>query len=362
MKQVVAFIITSIYCIAQAQAQVIGGESMMQYLRLPRNAHATALGGMVVCNPSADVMLSLANPALLRPEFNNELGISNNFYLGKAQFSNAVYAWHSNKYNTSFSTSVSSMQYANTVILDPAGINYGNNTFASDINLQASASRQYTKYWRYGATARFAYSRLASNIATAVMGDAGVVYANTDKQIYCGMLVKNIGVVTSRYTTGRPSEPLPFDMQIGFSKKFLKAPFRINILAHHLYQWDIRYNNPADLFNSSLFGIDSSQLNRTYFGDKLMRHFNFGVDLLLGKRLELNVGYSHLRRRELSLVQKQGLTGFSFGLGVLLPKFKIYYGNSVYHLSGSYHEVCVVLNTKQLFGIGAPVVANNAVW
>jgi hypothetical protein len=334
-------------------AQVTGGESIFQFLRLPNSAHASAMGGMVVSNPSNDVSFGYSNPALLNPGMHNQLAINQNFYLAGSSYTNAMYAHHSTKWNTTFGGGISYMNYGKIDVTNTNGQIIGRNN-ASGVNMQINASKTYKNKWRYGAALKFVNVALASQQGNGVMADAGLQYADTTKQLYFGMVVKNIGFSTSRFTT--QSEPLPFDMRIGITKKFVKAPFRINAIVHHLYQWDIRYDNPADQLNSSFFG-NTDTIPNNYFADKLFRHFNFGIDVILGKRLEINVGYSHQRRGELALKEKLALAGFSVGANLYFPKFDIHYGRSIYALAGNYNDIGVNFKLKEAFGLGKSAFA-----
>jgi hypothetical protein len=348
MKLFIAFV----FCLSTHLlfAQVTGGESVYQFLRLPNSAHASGMGGMVVSNPSNDVSFGFANPALLRSGIHNQLALNQNFHLSGTSITNLMYAHHSNKYKTTFAGGLTYVNYGKIRATYTNGIIY-NQLFATDVALQLSASKNYKTNWRYGTSLKFVSSQLGSFNSIGVMADAGIVYYDTAKQLYFGMLAKNIGFQLSKYSAQSGNEPLPFDMQIGLSKKLAKAPFRLNVIAHHLYQWNIRYDNPLDKIDNSFFGT-ADTVTSNYFADKLFRHFNFGVDLLLGKRLEINVAYSHQRRTELALKEKLGMAGFSFGLGVHLPKLDVHYARNIYNLAGNYNQIGIHLKMKELFGLG----------
>jgi hypothetical protein len=259
-----------------------------------------------------------------------------------------MYAHHSIKLKTTFGAGLSYINYGS---IDVTNVNAQilTSQASAAFNMQINASKSYKNKWRYGAALKFVNASLAKIQSNALIADAGIQYADTVKQLYFGMVVKNIGLSLSKY--GSQSEPLPFDMRLGITKKFVKAPFRINAIVHHLYQWDIRYDNPADQLNSSFFG-NTDTIPKNYFADKLFRHFNFGVDVILGKRLELNIGYSHQRRGELALKDKLAFAGFSVGANLYFPKFHIHYGRSVYALAGNYNEVGLNFKLKETFGLG----------
>lgn len=334
-------------------AQVVGGENSFEFLRLSQSPHISALGGVSVINPSSDASMVNANPALLRPEFHTTLSLNYNYYYSKTRVSNLTYAYHSSKLNTTFGLGLNYLDYGSFNITDQIG--YGQGSFrAADYSLQFSASRNYLDKWRYGATLKYAHSSLLDNKSAAMLADIGVAYADTSSQWYLGAAIKNAGVTLKNYN---PSikQTLPLDFQIGITKKFKKAPFSIMVLAHHLHQWNIRYDNPADqVDNQLLFDNSSTETKeKNYFADKLFRHFVFALDVNLGKRLEISAGYNHLRRSELSITDKKGMSGFSFGAGLYLNKFVFHYAQSHFHLAGAYHELGMNIKLNQLFGLGA---------
>ena len=332
-------------------AQVNGGAQSMSFLRLPQSPHVSALGGLVVASPSADVMFSLSNPALLRPEFHTQLGLNYNGYYSGTRISHLYYAHHQQNLKTTFGLGFNYVNYGTFNLTDALGQSQGT-AKAADFVFSLTASRAYLERWRYGAALKYAGSTLPNARSFAVLADIGVVYADTGSQWYMGAAVKNAGVTLRRYDPTVP-QSLPLDLQIGVTKKFKKAPFSLMVLAHHLTRWDIRYDNPADAVNNELL-LDNTQTTKekTYFADKLFRHFVFALDVNLGKRLEISAGYNHLRRGELSLTDKKGLSGFSFGGGLYLNRFTIHYARSYYHLAGAYNEVGISIAMNRLFGLG----------
>jgi hypothetical protein len=344
--------ISLLFVISISKAQVNGGEHMFEFLRLSQSPHISALGGIVASSPASDVMMTTANPALLRPEFHTNLGLNYNIYYAGTKVSNMVYAHHSKKLNTTFGLGLQYLNYGTFQLTDAVG-NLTGESKAADYSINLSASKSYLEKWRYGATLKIANSNLIDKKATALLADIGVAYADTNNLWYLGVVIKNAGVSLKNYEKGY-NQPLPIDMQIGVTKKFKKAPFSIMVLAHHLQKWDIRYDNPADQTDNQLLFTDSLTVTKekTYFADKLFRHFVFALDVNLGKRLELSLGYNHLRRAELTIDEKKGMSGFSFGGGLYLNKFTIHFAKSYYHIAGSYTEIGINFKLNQLFGLG----------
>src|SRR5690606_36515850 len=157
--------------------------------------------------------------------------------------------------------------------------------------------------------------------------------------------------VLKKYIPENEAEPLPFDLQIGITKGLKNVPLRLFVVAHHLYRWDIRYDNPADRVTNSFFEPEEDD-DKSYFFDKLYRHINFGAEIILAKKLTATVAYNHLRRRENGVADAMGLAGFSFGFGLELNKLQVKYARSYYGSSGAYNELGFNLQLNKFFGAG----------
>lgn len=348
------FVLLFALCCNTLHAQVTGGQHAMEFLRLPNAPRISALGGIAIANPDKDVSFALQNPALIRPAMHTDLGLAQNFYYSGISISNLQYAHHAPNIKTSFALGVQYLNYGSFRQTDMLGNQYG--TFkANDFAITLGAGRQYNKYWRYGAALKFAHSSLFDKSASAILADVGVNYYDTATLWDIGIVAKNLGFMAKKYNPDNPAEPLPFDLQIGISKRFKHLPLRLMTNIHHLYEWNIRYDNPADVQQNTLFGNSDSTATtkeKTYFADKLFRHFNFGAEISIGKRITVSGGYSHLHRSELAIKEKTGMAGFSFGVGVDLNKFHIQYARSYYHIAGAYNEFGLNMTLNKLFGVG----------
>ncbi|MBL7720033.1 MAG: type IX secretion system protein PorQ [Flavipsychrobacter sp.] len=337
-------------CSAPLRAQVTGGQAAFEYLRLANSPHISALGGISVAMPTSDIAFAMQNPSLMRPGLHNQLGLNYNAYYSGINIMNLQYGYHSEKLNTSFAVGFQYLNYGKMTMTDPVGNIYGEFT-PVDYGISLVASRQYNEHWRYGATLKYAGSALYDKRASALLADVGVNYYDSSSLLDIGIVARNMGVSLTRYTPG-VVEPLPFDLQIGISKRFKHIPLRLFTTIHHLYEWDIRYDDPATRTQSTLIGADTSTKEKSYFADKLFRHFIFGTELTIAKRLTLTVAYNHLRRGELAMAEKKGAAGFSFGAGIDLNKFQVHYARSYYHIAGAYNEFGLNMSLNKLFGIG----------
>jgi len=335
-----------------ARSQVAGGQNAFEYLRESNSPHVSALGGIAPANPDKDVSFTLQNPALLNPQYHNQLSLNYNLYYAHISIANLQYAYHVVPLNTDFGLGVQYFNYGKFTGTDIYGNELGD-VRAVDYSINLSASRQYLQHWRYGATLKFAHSRLADLSATAALADVGIVYEDTATLWTFGLVAKNMGFTLKKYNPRLPEEPLPFDLQLGVTKQLKNLPLRISIVGHHLYEWDIRYDNPADKVSQDLFGnADTTAQDKSYFTDKLFRHINISAELVLAKRLTISAGYSHLHRSELGLDEQKGLAGFSFGAGLELNKLQVHYARSYLATAGAYNEFGLSIRLNRFFGIG----------
>lgn len=339
-------------CCSIALGQVAGGQFAFEFLRLSNSPRVSAMGGISVANPADDISFALQNPSLMRAGLHNQLQLNYNGMYAGISSTNLNYGYHAEKINTSFVFGVQYLDYGNFTQTTAGGVQQGEFT-AIDYAVTVGASRSYGKHWRYGTNLKFAHSALYTQRATAAMMDVGINYYDTSSLWDIGIVAKNMGVMLDKFAPDAPAEPIPFDLQLGVSKRFQHVPLKLFTTVHHLYEWDIRYDNPDDNnTNTILSGVDSNESTKSYFADKLFRHFIFGAEITFGKRITVTGSYNYLRRKEMALQTVPGTTGFSFGVCANLNKFVINYGRSYYHISGPYNEIGITFRMNKLFGLG----------
>ncbi|HTO14264.1 MAG TPA: type IX secretion system protein PorQ [Edaphocola sp.] len=334
-----------------AQSQIVGGTHAFEMLNVSNSAHVSALGGLTPAIPDQDVSLAWQNPALYRPGVHNQLSFNYNLFFADIKIMNLQYAYYVPKLKTTFGGGIQSINYGTFQAADIYGISLGE-VQANDIAVSFSASRSYGERWRYGATLKYAHSVLADRTAGALLTDVGVVYHDTSNSITLGIVARNMGFMTKKYNPNNLAEPLPFDVNIGFTKELKNVPLKLFVVAHHLYQWDIRYNNPADKKNNIFFNDSVEVKDKNKFVDNMFRHLNFGTELILGKRLGVTLAYNHLRRGELSTLESKGMAGFSLGTSLYLNRLQVHYARSIMATAGAYNEFGLNLSLDKMFKVG----------
>ena len=95
-------------------------------------------------------------------------------------------------------------------------------------------------------------------------------------------------------------------------------PVRFSLTGHHLYVFDISYN---DIESNYIFDEKGNKIQKKIsIADKISRHFVIGTELLIHKNFNLLFGYNFLRRKELLVNGLGGAAGFSFGASLRIKK------------------------------------------
>jgi hypothetical protein len=115
----------------------------------------------------------------------------------------------------------------------------------------------------------------------------------------------------------------------------------------NMQSWNLTYQNPTALVVRDPITGEIVKEGCWFFGDQLMRHIVLGTEFLLGDKLSIRVGYNYRRRKELSISEKPGMAGFSYGFGVKVSRFQISYGRSIFHLAGPAHHLSVTTNLQR---------------
>lgn len=335
----------SISIFSQAQ---IGGSRVFDFLSVAPSARATAFGGTAIMVMDDDVTEGFQNPALYNPAMDQNLSLNILAYLDGINYSTIGYSHTFAKIGT-VAAGLEFFNYGKFTFTDDIGTNLG--TFnANEYAFVAGISRNYNRRITYGLNLKFVGGALEGYHASGVTGDLGIAYNDTAHSFTVSAVLQNFFSLHLKNYIPDQSDPYPFDLEIGISKKFPHTPFRFFIVARNLYVGDIRYNDPNALQESALF-VDSSQLQpKNYLGDKILRHFTFGTELSFGKAVRVQISYNDLRHQELAFNGAGGASGLSFGAGIKTKKFSINYGHAVYDVAGGSNHFSVGLDLNALFG------------
>ena len=347
LKKICSISILFLY-ISTVYSQV-GGNNTYEFLNLPISARVGALGGNLISVRDNDLNVSLTNPALITDSMNNNVALSYINYFADVNYGYAAYAKKIKKLGV-FTAGIHYLDYGKFNRADEVG-NIDGTFSANEMSFNiAYAHSILDTNLTVGATLKTIYSQLANYSSWGTAVDLGAIYVQPKKDFTLGMVIKNIGTQWKPYTLSH-KEKLPFEVQIGFSKKPKHVPFRFSFTYENLEKWDLTYVDPSNPTPTTdpLTGEPIKVNKGKVFGDKLMRHLVIGGEFLITKNFFLRVGYNYQRRKELKIPEKRGMTGFSFGVGLKVYKFHISYARAVYHLAGASNSFSISFDINSFY-------------
>ena len=333
----------------------IGGGNTFDFLTLTNSARSASMGGDLISIQDDDLNLTFENPSLLNPNNSNQLVLNYVNYFSDINFGYAAYAMDFGKVGT-FSTGMHYLNYGEFQHTDVTGAILGEFT-AAEYSFNILYSKPIDSLFNFGINLKTIYSSLETYTSFGMAIDAGITYYNSKNKLLFTAVVKNLGSQIKPYVPNN-YEPLPFDLQLGFSKKMAHAPFLISIVAHHLHKFDLTFENPQDPDNIP-DPITGEVKQKNWFeenGDKVMRHLIFGMEITPLKGFYLRLGYNHMRHQEMKLYTENGFAGVSWGVGIRIYKFNFSYGNAIYHFAGSSHHFSITTNISDFRKIENPEV------
>jgi hypothetical protein len=327
----------------------IGAQHSFNFVHLPHSSQIAALGGNALAfYDKASLPLALNNPSLLGPQFNNQFTLSHIAYMGGIQAGNIGYAKYiSKKQQLSAAFQLQYVNYGGFQRANAEGEKQGNFS-AAEYGFGAGLGKKLGNF-NYGLNAKYSMSFYDQSLATAITSDLATTYVDTVHHWQASLMIKAMGAIL-KPLSGRQhdntswEETTPWDVQFGFSKRLKHIPLTINFVAHHLQQFDIRYDNLADA-NSSNQLINNTEApikEKKYITDKIARHIIIGGQLNLSKAVAIQLGYNHLRRMELKNEVRNGVIGFNYGLQINTKKINFgisrshfYFGKASYQFNFS---------------------------
>lgn len=329
MKTKILFIAT-IIGLQSLNAQ-IGGQHSFPLLDLQFNARSAALGGDFISVRDKDVNIGINNPSLLNSEMNNSIGLNHALQAGGIQYGMVNYAFQFKEQGTA-SAYIKYVDYGKFNRTATNGVEEGTFTpfemitgigFGKILNPRISV----------GGNAYLLYSQLETYSSFGAGMDLSGSFVNEEKGFLFTALVKNAGIQLKKYTSSERA-PLPIEFQMASSYKLAHAPFRFSVLVHHINKWDLTYNDPNAKPTIDALTGDTIAVPKAGFAEKLARHFTIQTEILLTKNIHIRVGFDYNRRKELMLVERPGIAGFSVGTGLYFSKFSLDYGFVVYSGAG----------------------------
>jgi hypothetical protein len=319
----------------------VGGDRAFEFLRMVPSARLNALGGANISTSDHDPLWSAVNPAASNPLSHSMFSFSWANYLSDIRYGQFWYNHTQPKWGN-FHGGVQFANYGDFQRTDV--LNNTSGTFSAGASrMSFGASRAYDKL-NIGATFHYLNANLDGWKSSAFVADFGASWQDTSRLLGIGAVMKNFGTAM-RYADAFDQPQLPFELQLGISKRLEHLPLRFTLTGIHLNRFmGLLYRDENAPPQFDLSGQEIPVRKRT--ADRIARHFVFGAELNLSKHVYLRAGYNHLRRQDLKTINHGGTAGFGFGGGLHISWFTFDYGFGRYHAAASFHQFSLAMSLQ----------------
>ena len=167
------------------------------------------------------------------------------------------------------------------------------------------------------------------------MADLGGVFLHPEGNWQIGMVLKNAGFILSDYTPTSTSA-LPIDLQIGATIKPRHMPFRFSITAYRLIESQaVEYQLNAHSSPSAL--------------QKVLRHFNFGGEVLIHRNVNILLGYNYGIHQELRLENAGGSAGICYGFSARIKTLEFVFSRNTIIAGSAGYAFTLSTNADRIF-------------
>lgn len=294
------------------------GDEVFTFLRYPTSTRANALGGNTVALIERDPSLIFHNPGLLGGEMDGMININYMNYISDINIGSALFTKAIGE-RSAWGIGATYINYGDFKEALPESTIIGTFT-ANDISLNAFYAYDLSDKWRGGLSMKFLYSGFADFSSIGLAVDAGLSYYDVDKGFSFGLALKNIGAQLKPYEENR--QKLPWDIQMGITKRMNNAPFRFSLTAMHLNKWKFDYIDNTD-----------AEYDGDNFFQSLTKHLVIGVDFVPSENFWVGVGFNPKQNMDMKLQSGNTLGGFSAGAGLKIKMFDVGVSVAKYHPS-----------------------------
>ncbi len=341
---------------SEVKAQSQSGR-VFEFLSLPSTARISSLGGLAAPGLDLDPGMALLYPSVLDPSMNQYISLNFSDYFADIHYGNVSYFRNFEKYGM-FAATINYISYGTINETDEFGWVLGEFS-PFEFSVGIAWGMPLSDKISIGSGIKYINSSFYNYNSSGLATDISISYKNPENNLVLVALARNAGRQITYYYD--QSEPLPFDLILGVSKKLNNAPFRFSIVANNLHNFKLRYNEPESYFDD-FEGDEATEESPDWISntaDNIMRHLTLGVELVPTDNFNFRIGYNYRRRSELGYENRTSTVGFSWGVGIRISKFEFQYGRSHFHLGGSQNHITVGTNLEELFPKTAKSPQNN---
>ncbi|MBR9978742.1 MAG: type IX secretion system protein PorQ [Bacteroidetes bacterium] len=291
-----------------AMSTIAQEQSAYDFLRIPMNARAAALGNTFLTMRN-DVSVLFSNPGALSTLEAPSASVG---FLKHLMDVNAGYLVYGQQYDDIgwFSAGIVYLDYGSFEETDIFGDRTGQQFGAADLSLNLGYGNVLGSL-HYGVAVKLVHSYIEDYSSTATALDAGISYYFSDEEIILAAGFQNLGTQISSFAG--IDESLPFDLRLGVAKKLEHLPLNLMLNFHKL-------NETSDGFFDRF------------------TNYSVGGEFDLSDVLKARIGYYNEMRRELKIGNSAKLAGFSGGFGLLVGGYTLDYAYNSLGEIGAMHR------------------------
>lgn len=282
-------------------------QTVYNFLRLPVSAHVAALGGENISIVEDDATLVFHNPSLINDVSDRTINLNFMTYMGGSKTASASFIKGAGERAT-WAAQAQYMDYGS--MKQTTADNQTIDEFsARDISVGGTFAYALTNALSGGITARVVSSHIGSYNSLAVGIDLGLNLYLEDSDFSVAAVAKNLGGQVKAYED--EFDRMPFDLQVGLTKRLLNSPLRLSATLSRLTDWSEGFVN----------------------------HLTIGADVILSQTIYLAGGYSFRRAKQMKIADSDGSSshgaGLTVGAGLQLEHLKLHVAYGKYHVSAS---------------------------
>lgn len=337
-----------LFALVKISVAQMGGNSIYPILNYNYSARMSGLGGGLITAHNDDPTMILYNPSTISDRFHKSFSADFIDYFSNVAYGSVMYS-HTFKKMGSFALGLRYVGYGTFNQTDEVG-NLSGTFTAGDYLATLGWGRRLDSSFSIGANLKLIYSGYEVYNSFGIATDLSGTYYNSERKISISLLFKNMGSQLTTYTPGS-FEPLPFDIQLAFSKQLEHLPARFHISLHSLYKWKMGYVGADDpllevdaLTGEPKYPSVFSQGIKNFF-----RHFNFGVEILPSPAFSLFASFNYNRNQEMIVPQIKSAAGFSYGFSFNIRSIQIGFSRSHYAIGAAPMCFNFSTNIEELF-------------
>ena len=297
-------------------------QSTFEFLTINENAKIKALGGNNVSLHSNQNYF-LANPSLLFFSKNKSILINHMKYILDITSSSILYTDSISQLGK-FGLGI---KYFSHGEFDGYDV-FGNSTgllHPKEFSINFTKAIKFSDFI-FGTNIKYVNSKIFDKINNAILIDlGGIFYLTKRKNITLGINISNFGFLLSKENI-----PLPLYIQLGTTFKPKYMPIRFSFTLN-------KSSNKSS--NNDIYSNSFTQL---------ISHMNAGIEILISKNLNLQLGYNYKINQELSLSNNRNNDGLSYGIEIVLRRFNLNYGRVIMNTLNNSNIISLNFNLKRI--------------